>query len=648
MAKKNMKKNYLRLSLQWAVILWIAVLFIRQAFDSNYTADFEAYCPFGGLQALSSYLVRGTLACTMTSVQIVMGVMLLLGVVLFSKLFCSYICPLGTIMEWLGKIGDKLKVRITIKGIADKLLRSLKYVLLFITLHATITASELFCKNYDPFYAATSGMDADVTVWMAIVSFVLVIVGSIFIRMFWCKYVCPLGAVSNIFKFILIFAGVMGIYLLILSMGYSLSFVYPLAILCITGYLVEVITGKSRFAPFMHVTRDKDACINCNLCSKKCPQGIDVANLTVVKHVDCNLCGDCVTVCPQENVLNFNKKEKIKWVPAAVTILLVGIGIFLGAQWEVPTIDEKWGSEEQLANSKVFEKSGLSNVKCYGSSKAFSAKMHRVKGVLGVATYVGTHSVKVTYDPQQINEEQILKQIFTPVKLKIKSPEAGVDSLKIITLGVENLFGKMDANYLKMLFREKDGFYGMETEFACPVRVKLFVRADMEVSEQLIRDIVESKELVFGAHGKERRIPLNFELISMEPEFGTVDRKSFMLGMFRKYKTTFRKRAEKYSADMLSAYEISHSGLEKPLIFRMLPYLSSHLSNDKGVVCVETVLKEDESVVLKITFASEVTSVDKLWETLQAEKWKINYRDGSVKEISPKMSFKNPGKVIED
>ena len=126
-----------------------------------------------------------------------MGVILLVGVLLFSKLFCSYICPIGTISEWLGRLGDQLKIRYTIKGLGDKILRSLKYILLFITLYFTLQSNELFCKKFDPYFSVASGFNSDVVVLYASLAIALVIFGSIFIRLFWCKYLCPLGAISN-------------------------------------------------------------------------------------------------------------------------------------------------------------------------------------------------------------------------------------------------------------------------------------------------------------------------------------------------------------------------------------------------------------------------------------------------------------------
>ncbi len=199
--KKRIKKlNWPRMIIQWGVIAFILFLIIRQLFSRNFIADFEAYCPFGGIQALGSYMLNQALSCTMTSTQIAMGILLFVAVLIFSKLFCSFICPVGTVSEWLGKLGKKMKVRFTLKGVTDKILKSLKYILLFITIYFTFQSNELFCKKFDPYYAAVTGFNPDVVIWYAVISIFLVIAGSIFIRLFWCKYICPLGALSYIFK----------------------------------------------------------------------------------------------------------------------------------------------------------------------------------------------------------------------------------------------------------------------------------------------------------------------------------------------------------------------------------------------------------------------------------------------------------------
>ena len=198
---KPKKRNIYRLALQWTILGLLLYMVVRPFVDKSYVADFEAYCPFGGLQAFSSFLANNSLACSMTTTQIFMGLALLVGVFIFSKLFCGYICPIGTFTEWLGRQGRRFKMNFVIKGLADRLLRVFKYALLFTTFYFTLSSSELFCKTFDPYYAVFSGFSGDVVIGYAAMALLLSIPGSFFIRQFWCKYFCPLSAASNIFSF---------------------------------------------------------------------------------------------------------------------------------------------------------------------------------------------------------------------------------------------------------------------------------------------------------------------------------------------------------------------------------------------------------------------------------------------------------------
>ena len=109
----------------------------------------------------------------MTTMQIVMGIVLAAGVVLFSKLFCGYICPLGTVQDLLTKLRESIGLKgleIAGNSIADKILRIVKYILLFWIFYMTATTSELFCKNLDPYYAVATGFKGEITLWMSIVT----------------------------------------------------------------------------------------------------------------------------------------------------------------------------------------------------------------------------------------------------------------------------------------------------------------------------------------------------------------------------------------------------------------------------------------------------------------------------------------------
>ena len=204
MAKKStIIKNWPKYLLQWGVLAAL-IVFSTGLIPSEVAPDPEKYCPMGGLQALATYLAKNSLPCSMSMIQIAMGIALVAAVVLFSKLFCAYICPVGTVQDLISKARKAMKIKglkIQNGSVADKVLRFVKYALVFWIFYMTVNASELFCKNLDPYYAIATGFKGEITLWMSIVSISIILIGSFFIDMFWCRYLCPLGAISNTLKF---------------------------------------------------------------------------------------------------------------------------------------------------------------------------------------------------------------------------------------------------------------------------------------------------------------------------------------------------------------------------------------------------------------------------------------------------------------
>jgi polyferredoxin len=514
--KFTSKTNPARLAIQIIVLFTIVFILIRSFTDKSYIPDFEAYCPYGGLLAFSSFMVNNTLACSMTSAQIAMGAVLILGIIIFSKLFCSFICPVGTVSEWLGKAGEKAGLRFTVTGSADILLRGIKYALLFLTFYFTIGSSELFCRKFDPYYAAVTGFSADVSLSSGILTIAIVIAGSFFIRLFWCKYICPIGAISNVFRFFITFVAVTGIYLILLAAGVKLSFVWPLAVICSIAYILEFYSLQSKTFPLFTIRRNTEICTNCKLCTKYCPQAISVAEEKDIKHIDCHLCGDCIHVCPEKGALTINRKG-IKWLPAIVVAILIGIGFIAGKTFEIPTINEYWGEKDQKEKMSEYTRSGLKSVKCYGSSVAFSNQMKKVAGVTGVTTFVKTNTVIILYAPETTDTLTIQRAIFSPVKVLLRNPGAEITGFSEFSILIDNFFDPMDASYLQQLLMKNNDFYGFTTEFGCPVKVSLFTDAGSREDAGSITEIIHTRSMEQSlTNGKTMTINMNFKVKSIE------------------------------------------------------------------------------------------------------------------------------------
>ena len=663
MAKQStIKRNWPKYLLQWGVLAALAAFLLIPGKDP---ANPEAYCPMGGLQALTTFFVRGSLPCSMSMVQIVMGIALAAAVVLFSKLFCGYLCPLGTVQDLLMKLRNTIGWRgIVVKNgtVADKVLRVIKYVLLFWIFYSTATASELFCKNLDPYYAVATGFKGEITLWMSLISVAAVILCGFMVNMFWCKYLCPLGAISNSLKFWVWIVVLAAAYYLLGAVGVNVPWWALLAAFCVVGYLLEILCGKPGLQ-VLHIMKNDSKCTHCGLCTKACPYGIDVAGCRAgaVKAVDCTLCGECTAVCPVDAIHTgvCVKGGRNVWnvlAPAVIALVLMGIGLWAGGKYELPTINVTWGIEQTLEDGtvkqlvdpsslKTMEMEGLRSVKCYGSSMAFKAKLEKIRGVHGVKTFVSHHRAVITYDPAATTPEVIQESVFTPSKFRVNTPDmASVDSIKVVTIRTENMYDKLDLNYLGLQMRLTDKkIYGLESEFACPLIVRVYMDASETADKAWFKKIVNMKELEMPVHGGGTKItPVNFKFVDLEDGESYISTESFIRKMFTPFKAQFSSRVEEFAGKPQFVYEIPDANYEKPIILRNLPFVSNHLSKNDGIIGVYLELDNSLTPALMIRYAAPMTA-DRIWELLNMDTWTITYKKDDVREEAAKMKFKNKG-----
>ena len=667
MAKRStIITNWPKYLLQWGVLVAL-IVFITGLIPSEVAVDPEAYCPMGGLQALATYLANNSLPCSMSSLQVMMGIALVAAVVLFSKLFCAFICPLGTLQDLISKARNAMHIKslkIRNGSVADKVLRIVKYALLFWIFYSTVEASELFCKNLDPYYAIATGFKGEITLWMSIVSICMVVLGSFLVDMFWCRYLCPLGAISNTLKFWLWIGVLFGAYYLADVLGANIPWAALLGAFCVVGYLLEIFHAKPKLQ-VLKVQKNMAACNNCGLCMKKCPYHIDIKSCQgAVDSVDCTLCGECVASC-KTGALQVGVAAKAKgkfWnvVPAILTVALIAFGMWAGGKFELPTIDMKWGMEVMGPDStmvKVVDMDdletvtieGLRSVKCYGSSMAFKAKLQKIQGVYGVKVFVKRHAADVLYNPAQTDPDKIQEAIFVPSKFRIMTPDpAQSDSLKVVVIRTEGMYDKMDINYLGMQLRLTGKMlYGIETEFACPLIVRVYMDPSEDLDEDWFEEVVEKKELVMPTHGGgEKIIEVDYDFVEMEDEVSYISTEEFIRKMFNPFRVQWKSRIAAAEGKQQYVYEIVDKNYEKPIILRNMPFLSNHLSTHEGVIGVYLDLNKDLQPAIQIRFAEPMTA-EKLWELMTMETWTITYKADDVRQEGAKLNFKSEGTVYE-
>jgi polyferredoxin len=182
---------------------------------------------------------------------------------LFRKAFCSWLCPVGTISEYLWRIGKKLfRGNVRLPRWIDIPLRGLKYLLLgfFVWAVSSMSATAVAAFMRSPY-----GIVADVKMLnffrfigqTGLIVLGVLAVASLLVQNFWCRYLCPYGALLGI---------------------------------------------TSLFSP-LRIRRNVETCIDCAKCSKACPSALPVDKLITIKSAECTGCLECVAVCPAEGAL---------------------------------------------------------------------------------------------------------------------------------------------------------------------------------------------------------------------------------------------------------------------------------------------------------------------------------------------------------
>ncbi len=629
--------NWLRLSLQLLVLLLIAFFIVIFTFPvSNYNP--EAYCPFGGLQSLSGYFVNNSLACDMTTVQVVLGTLLVILVILIGKLFCSYICPLGFVTELLYRLRKYLnfkELEIKNHSILDLLLRSIKYILLFITFYFSISSSELFCKIFDPYYSIATHFKGEMYIWVSIGVIYLLILGSMFIKMFWCKYICPLGALSNIFKYLYASVILILLYIGLNIAGVHVSWVILLIIFCAGSYIFEIFFPSKMVFSLLRINRDKTKCAEgCSKCILKCPYSIQINKVDKVTDIDCTLCGDCITECKQ-SALSINKQRRLhSFIPLFLIILIV-VGIYFGKKWEMPTINLKWGDYKEKTLTTL-EINNLRSVKCYASSMNFAKKIIDTKGIYGVRTFINHHCVRIFYNKNEIADSTIKRIIYSPVKFKIKNPTKDVANIKIFTFHTDNMPDPVDVNYLGMQFRQSDNkFYGLESVYSIPLTLRLYVDASENINVLVLKETVDLKNIVIQLHGGKQRIEkVDYKFLSLDNKVNTIPKRAFLEHFFKTYKKYF----VEFDLNKCSKLEIIYPDLDKPLVYRALPTLANYLSSKNGILGLETTLNTNDEYIIRIYYSEKLINTKLIETILRCPKWDITTKNGN-KTISSQFKF---------
>ena len=281
-----------------ALNIWIGVQFVRfvHFYESGGNSQFasrppgiEGWLPIASLMNLKVLLTTGSLPRVHAA-----GLFLLIAFLAISwllrKAFCGWLCPVGTISEYLWRIGrNTFKKNWRLPRPVDIFLRSLKYLLLGLFVYAIAGMSVPAIRA---FLEGPYGLIADVKLlnffrYLSMggaITLAVIVVLSVFIQNFWCRYLCPYGALVGLFA----------------------------------------------LASPLRIRRSATLCIDCGKCARECPSLLPVDRLVSIKSAECTGCLQCVASCPVSEalVMSAGTRRAVQAWAIATAIVVIFFGVY--------------------------------------------------------------------------------------------------------------------------------------------------------------------------------------------------------------------------------------------------------------------------------------------------------------------------------
>ncbi|HEX2937813.1 MAG TPA: FMN-binding protein [Ruminiclostridium sp.] len=247
---------------------------------------------FSGIKQIYLSIIHGTFNSAALVPQLIEAIAIIPVTIIAGRFFCGWMCAFGSMSDSMYFLSNKLfKHKFKISEKADRVLKYAKYVILCLLIIAVWTANVDTFSSSDPWDAFgmlfTFGKIPDFSYVMtsltpALIILSLIIIASFFADRFFCRYLCPLGAVFS-------------------------------------------LISKPRI---ISILKPKTKCGNCRICTDSCPMGIALYNNDSVKSGECINCFNCVAACPRKNVSPAVSEKDVRPVLAGTMAVAVMTGVY--------------------------------------------------------------------------------------------------------------------------------------------------------------------------------------------------------------------------------------------------------------------------------------------------------------------------------
>lgn len=207
---------------------------------------------FNQIRQMYSIIIKGNFNITQTAPHVIALLTIIPLTIIFGRFFCGWFCAFGTFNDFIYIISKGIfNKKFRINERVDSILKYLKYlILIFIIYVIWIKGSTLF-NNLSPWNAFAQLPDFT----LAFAFLVFIAIGAAFVERFFCRYLCPLGAIFS-------------------------------------------VISKIRI---LKVNKPTVQCGKCRMCTNNCSMGIKMYKVDKVTSGECINCFKCVEVCPRKN-----------------------------------------------------------------------------------------------------------------------------------------------------------------------------------------------------------------------------------------------------------------------------------------------------------------------------------------------------------
>lgn len=235
---------------------------------------------FSQIGTVVSAIIKGNGNESIIIINLLLPLSLIILTIIFGRFFCGWICSFGAMNDLLYYISKKLfKVKIVIPEKTEKYFKLLKYlVLLYIIVVFWILSINIGGLNPWKVFANIIKFPPIAAVFsIGFILLIFIIIGSMLIERFFCRYLCPLGAIFAIFSKV----------------------------------------------KLVNISKERANCGNCKACTVKCSMGLALYKEDKVKELDCINCLKCIDVCPKNNANLTIKKKVINPIYLTAIFLIV-------------------------------------------------------------------------------------------------------------------------------------------------------------------------------------------------------------------------------------------------------------------------------------------------------------------------------------